>query len=136
MSYTQCALWRRFEVLPGSIGSTICLCPDRCLDPCRSLSSSRSSSRSLLKKIKTTIGTMMKTDDDRDKDRDDDQPDPDCLISSSFLVEQTDHRSLLSALQRSSLDIPCWTLDVELVDCCILLIHTFIINATWRQRCR
>jgi hypothetical protein len=33
------------------------------------------------------IGTMMKSDDDRDKDRDDDQPGPDCLISSSFLIE-------------------------------------------------
>ncbi len=30
------------EASPGSIGSTICLCPDRCLDPCHSPSLSRS----------------------------------------------------------------------------------------------
>jgi hypothetical protein len=30
---------------------------------------------------------MMKSDDDHDKDRDDDHPGPDCLISSSLLVE-------------------------------------------------
>ena len=30
---------------------------------------------------------MMEIADDRDNDRDDDQPSPDCLISSSLLVE-------------------------------------------------
>ncbi len=32
----------------------------------------------------------MKIDDDRDSDRDDDYPGPDCLISSSLLVDQAD----------------------------------------------
>ncbi|MDP6526484.1 MAG: hypothetical protein QGI24_09645 [Kiritimatiellia bacterium] len=33
---------------------------------------------------------MMKIDDDSDNDSDDDQPRPDCLISSSLLVELYD----------------------------------------------